>query len=109
MFFLDFFYGGIVSCTSAEIRWAPMLGVSENPDKIPEHKRRMYATFKSESQTTKEETKDLFMTVLASKVVNPFTPALAPPFIGRRRDFYIPTIPLSPKNVPSVNAHTNVF
>jgi hypothetical protein len=49
------------------------------------------------------------MTVLASKVVNPFTPALAPPFIGRRRDIYIPTIPLSPKNISSVNAHTNVF
>jgi hypothetical protein len=49
------------------------------------------------------------MTVLASKVVNPFTRALAPPFIGRRRDFYIPPIPLSPKNILSVNAHTNVF
>jgi hypothetical protein len=32
-----------------------------------------------------------------------------PPFIGRRRDFYIPTIPLKSKNIPSVNAHTNVF
>jgi hypothetical protein len=26
MFFLDFFCGGIVSCFSAETRWAPMLG-----------------------------------------------------------------------------------
>jgi hypothetical protein len=26
MFFLDFFCGGIVSCFSAEPRWAPMLG-----------------------------------------------------------------------------------
>jgi hypothetical protein len=26
MFFLDFFCGGIVSCSSAETRWAPMLG-----------------------------------------------------------------------------------
>jgi hypothetical protein len=32
-----------------------------------------------------------------------------PPFIGRRRDFYIPTIPLNLKNIPSVNTHTNVF
>jgi hypothetical protein len=31
------------------------------------------------------------------------------PFIGRRRDFYIPTIPLNLKNIPSVNTHTNVF
>jgi hypothetical protein len=27
-----------VSCFSAETRWAPMLGVSENSDGIPEHK-----------------------------------------------------------------------
>jgi hypothetical protein len=26
MFFLDFFYGGIVSCSSVETRWEPMLG-----------------------------------------------------------------------------------
>jgi hypothetical protein len=32
-----------------------------------------------------------------------------PPFIGRRRDFYIPTIPLNSKNIHSVNIHTNVF
>jgi hypothetical protein len=29
--------------------------------------------------------------------VNAFTRALAPSFIGRRRDFYIPKIPLGPK------------
>jgi hypothetical protein len=39
IFFLDLFCGGIVSCFSAELRWAPMLGVSENPDRIPEHVR----------------------------------------------------------------------
>jgi hypothetical protein len=32
-----------------------------------------------------------------------------PPFIGRRRVFYIPTIPLNSKNIPSVNTYTNVF
>jgi hypothetical protein len=41
----------------------------------------------------KEKTKNLLKTALktahASKVVNPFTHVLAPPFIGRRRDFYI--------------------
>jgi hypothetical protein len=42
MFFLYFFCGGIVSCSSAETRWLPMLGgVTENSDKTPEHKRRM--------------------------------------------------------------------
>jgi hypothetical protein len=50
-------------------------------------------TFKSEAQMTQEETKNPIKTAHASKVVNPFTRALAPPFIGRRRDFYIPKIP----------------
>jgi hypothetical protein len=43
MFFFNLFCGGIMSCFSAETRWAPMLGVSENPNKIPEHRRRVYA------------------------------------------------------------------
>jgi hypothetical protein len=43
-------------------------------------------------QFTKEETKNLPKTALASKVVNPFTRALAPLFIGIPRDF------LHPKN-----------
>jgi hypothetical protein len=33
------------------------------------------------------ETKNLQKTALSSKVVNAFTRAHAPPFIGRRRDF----------------------
>jgi hypothetical protein len=37
MLFFDLFCGGIVSCFSAETRWAPMLGVSENPKRVPEH------------------------------------------------------------------------
>jgi hypothetical protein len=37
VFFLDLFCGGIVSCFSSEIRWVPMLGVSENLDETPEH------------------------------------------------------------------------
>jgi hypothetical protein len=36
------------------------------------------------------ETRNLRKLVLASKVVNPFIRALAPPFIGRRRDFLHP-------------------
>ena len=47
--------------------------------------------------------------VLASKVVNPFTRALEPPFIGRRRDFYIPKLPSNLKNISSVNMYKNVF
>jgi hypothetical protein len=57
-------------------------------------------TFKIGTQFTKEEIKNLIKTAHASKVVNPFTRALAPPFIGRRRDFYIPKIPLNLRNIP---------
>jgi hypothetical protein len=47
--------------------------------------------------------------VLVSKVVNPFTRALAPLFIERRRDFYIPRLPSNLENIPRVNMYTNVF
>jgi hypothetical protein len=55
------------------------------------------------------ETKSLRKLVLTSKVVNPFTRALTPPFIGRRRDFYIPKIPSNLRNIPNVNMYKNVF
>jgi hypothetical protein len=79
---------------------------------IPEHESTRIQnarTFKSEVQFTKEETKNLPKTALASKVVNPFTRALVPPVIGRRRDFYIPKIPSNLRNIPSVNMYMNVF
>jgi hypothetical protein len=47
--------------------------------------------------------------ILTSKVVNPFTRALEPPFIGRRRDFYIPRLPSNLENIPSMNKYMNVF
>jgi hypothetical protein len=59
--------------------------------------------------TKKEETKNLRKPVLASKVVNPFTRALASPFIGRRNDFFISRIPSNLENIPSVNTYMNVF
>jgi hypothetical protein len=43
------------------------------------------------------------------KVVNPFTRALVPPFIGRRRDFYIPKVPSNLGNIPNVNTYMNIF
>jgi hypothetical protein len=58
---------------------------------------------------TREETRNLLKTAQTSKVVNPFTRALAPPFIGRRRDFYIPKVPSNPRNIPNVNTYMNVF
>jgi hypothetical protein len=41
--------------------------------------------------------------------VNPFTRALTPPFIARRRDFYIPRFPSNLKNIRNVNMHMNDF
>jgi hypothetical protein len=40
---------------------------------------------------------------------NPFTRALASPFIGRWRDFHMPKTPSASENIPSVNAYKNVF
>jgi hypothetical protein len=58
---------------------------------------------------TQEETKNLLKTARTSKVVTPLTRALAPPFIRRRRDFYIPKVPSNPRNIPNVNTYMNVF
>jgi hypothetical protein len=58
---------------------------------------------------TLKETKNLLKTTLALKVVNPFTRALVPPFIGRQRDFYILKIPSNLRNISSVNMYMNVF
>jgi hypothetical protein len=59
--------------------------------------------------TKEQETENLRKPALASKVVNPFTRALAPPVIGRRKDFYIPRIPSNLRTIPSVDMYTNVF
>jgi hypothetical protein len=74
------------------------------------HGRWNRRTTGSKVQFAKDrETKILQKTALVSKVVNPFTRALAPPFIGRRKDFYIPKIPSNLRNIPSVNMYMNVF
>jgi hypothetical protein len=72
-------------------------------------------TQRHENNEAKRETRERWgdkespKAVLASKVLNPFTRALAPPFIGRRRDFYIPKIPSNLRNIPSLNMYMNVF
>jgi hypothetical protein len=66
-------------------------------------------TNRSTQATKKEEIKNLRKPVHASKVVNPFTRALVPPFIGRWRGFYIPRIPSNLENIPSLNMYINVF
>jgi hypothetical protein len=55
------------------------------------------------------ETKNLWKPIFSSKVVNSFSRALGPPFIGRWRDFYIPKFPSDLKNIPNGNMYMNVF
>jgi hypothetical protein len=55
----------------------------QKSDRVPEHKSQEQCT----KVTKREETKNLRKPVSVLKVVNPFTHALAPPLIGRRRTF----------------------
>jgi hypothetical protein len=57
----------------------------------------------------KQGTRNPRKPVLASKVVNPFTRAISPPFIGRRMDFYIPRLRSNLENIPNVNMYMNVL
>jgi hypothetical protein len=87
-----------------------MLG--ENPKiriRSPNTRVESMQASKSEAQLTQKERKNPLKTALASKVVIPFTCALAPPFIGIRRDFYIPKVPSNLRNIPNVNMYMNVF
>jgi hypothetical protein len=62
-----------------------VLGVSKNLGRIPEHEkeRRENELVLLSTQMTLKEIKNLLKTAQTSKVVSPFTRALAPPFIGR--------------------------
>jgi hypothetical protein len=88
----------------SDIKKRGLLGVSENLDKNPEHRRREYANVQVRSTDDAGEE-----TAHASKVVNPFTHALAPPFRGRRRDFYNTKMPSNLWNIRSVNIYMNVL
>jgi hypothetical protein len=83
----------------------PSVGGSENRMESPNTR-----VANESAQVSKDrETKNLRKPVLASKVVNPFTHALAPLFIGRRRDFYISRLPSNLGNILLVNMYMNVF
>jgi hypothetical protein len=75
----------------------------------PEYERKENGHVQFKYTDDAKGDKNLLNTAQASKVVNPLTRALVPPFIGRRRDFYIPKTPSSLKNIPNVNMYTNVF
>jgi hypothetical protein len=103
-FFLDFFCGGIVSCFSTETTVGACWGFENRRESL-----NTRVTNKSSQVTNGRETRNLRKPVLVSKVVNPFTRALAPPFTGRWRDFYIPRILSNLRSIPSVNTYKNVF
>jgi hypothetical protein len=80
-------------------------GGSENRRESPNTR-----VLRPSAQFTKDrEIKNPRKPVLASKVVNPFTCALVPPFIGRQRDFYILRLPSNLENIPSVNIYKTVL
>jgi hypothetical protein len=68
-----------VSCFWAETTVGANVGGVRNRKGFP----NMRATKEGAQFTKDNETKNLRKPVLASKVVNTFTRALAPPFIGR--------------------------
>jgi hypothetical protein len=81
-------------------------GVSENPDKIPEHKRRTYANVQVTVADDVRGDKGSPRNCSYPKVMNPLIRALTPPFIGRRRDFR--QYPWT-QRIFLVWTHTNVF
>jgi hypothetical protein len=62
-----------------------MLGGSKNRMESPN--TEVQNTDHTSHESCGKETRNLRKYTLASKVVNPFTRALAPPFTGRRREF----------------------
>jgi hypothetical protein len=96
-----------VSCFTVETRSVPMLGVSENSDETPNTRGMKVNTFKytGDARRDKESPKDCSNL----KSCDPVTRALTPPFIEKRRDFYIPKVPSNLRNILNVNTYMNVF
>jgi hypothetical protein len=88
-----------MSCSSAETTVGANVKGSENRKVSPNTRE----TKEDVQFTNSRKTGNLRKFVLASKVVNLFTRAHAPPFIGRRRDFYVPKIPFESRE------YTNIF
>jgi hypothetical protein len=74
-----------------------MLGVSENPDRIPEHERKenrhIQFNYTDDTKGDKESPKHCSSLKSCESI---YTCPRAP-FIGRRRDFYILKTPVGPK------------
>jgi hypothetical protein len=94
-----------MSFLSAETMVGANVGGSENRMGAPNTRFQNDHKKACKSEGTRFRRKSDF----TSKVVSPFTCALEPPFIGRRRDFYIPRLSWNLKNILSVNMYKNVF
>jgi hypothetical protein len=75
----------------------------------PKHGREKVLSTRSSAVVKQKETENLPLVAQIPKNLNPFTCALAPPFIGRRRDFYILKTLSSSRNISNVNTYKNVF
>jgi hypothetical protein len=79
MVFLDFFCGGIVSCFSAETRWAPMLGGIRKSGWDPRTQVKVQCA-RSSKAMTQEETKNLLKDCLNLKSCESFYTCPHTPF-----------------------------
>jgi hypothetical protein len=60
-------------------------------------------------KTPKVGDKESLKVCILLKSCEPLSHALGPPFIGRRRDFYILILPSDLENIPNGNMYMNVF
>jgi hypothetical protein len=90
-------------------RQCQLLGVSENPDKIPEHKRRMYANVQVKVTDDVRGDKGSPKDCSCLKSCESFYTCPRAPFYREIKGLYIPKTPSNSKNIPSVNMYTNVF
>jgi hypothetical protein len=89
-FFLNFFCGGIVSCFSAETTMSANVGGVRKSEGVPEHENHKWKHTIHERRGDKESPK----VCTRLKSCEPLYMCPRAPFIGRRRDFYIPRLPL---------------
>jgi hypothetical protein len=80
------------------------VGVQES-DGVPEHTSQEQPYESHEERGDRESPKGC----THLKSYEPLSRALMPPFIGRRRDFYIPRLPSNLENIRNVNMYMNVF
>jgi hypothetical protein len=93
-----------VSCFSVETTMSANVGVQES-DGVPEHTSQEQPYESHEERGDRESPKGC----THLKSYEPLSRALMPPFIGRRRDFYIPRLPSNLENIRNVNMYMNVF